>query len=496
MGFYNHVRGILAVERAVARDLGASAMRRPRGRSLDALLILPLVGVIVGAVAVFKALGPSEAIAYDSQVDTPILTARRLPQAVSGGVGQMLLDEQAADVVATSPPNSCIALPSSIADAGMAQAPRVFGSGGGLVPASLVKLLVTDAALATFQPDHRFTTTVAVPEPPNDGGTVAELYLIGGGDPYLSTEKWVEFVELPEARASYTRLEELADLVVAAGVTRVSGSVIGDSSYFNAPLEEDAGYTAPGPGSALIVDEGVVQLPDDENRSRFAPTRTAAATGQAALVFAELLEERGVQVDGGSKVGVHPDGVRTVAELQSATVEELVTTINTFSSSHGAQMLVRHLGLATAGTGTVEAGIAAVVEHLTRSGLPMDNVVLADATGLSENNRVTCRLIFELLRNAGPDSVLARIPVGQRNHRHGGSTIHESRDTGTGAGQNRHAQSEPCPRRIRHVVGRRPSHPLCVHHQPGWPRLRHLRSTRPPHPGGSVGGSCSAAVSA
>ncbi len=303
------------MERAVTRDLGVSTTRRPRGRWFDALLILPLVGVIVGAFAVFKALGPSEAIAYDSQVDTPILMARRLPQAVSGGVGQMLLDEQAADVVATSPPNSCIALPSSMADAGMAQAPRVFGSAGGLVPASLVKLLVTDATLATFEPDHRFSTTVASVEPPNDDGTVADLYLVGGGDPYLSTGEWIEFVDLPEARASYTRLEELADLVVAAGVTRVSGSVIGDSSYFNAPLEEDAEYTAPGPGSALIVDEGVVQLPAEEDRSRFAPTRTAAVTGQAAAVFAGLLEERGVRIDGRSKVGAHPDGAHTVAEL-------------------------------------------------------------------------------------------------------------------------------------------------------------------------------------
>src|SRR6202790_4966462 len=102
------------------------------------------------------------------------------------------------------------------------------------VPASNMKLFTTALALDRLGPEFRFHTTLestGVISP--EGELSADLVLVGRGDPNLSNRKFPfnlkeEFDGLPERV-----LAELADALVAKGVKKMSGDVIGDDSYFS-----------------------------------------------------------------------------------------------------------------------------------------------------------------------------------------------------------------------------------------------------------------------
>src|SRR5712671_3369461 len=101
------------------------------------------------------------------------------------------------------------------------------------VPASNMKLFTTALALAKLGPEYRFHTTLETRGTiSNEGVLAGDLTLVGRGDPNLSNRKFPyelkeEFDGPPEKV-----LAELADVLVAKGVKKISGDVIGDDSYF------------------------------------------------------------------------------------------------------------------------------------------------------------------------------------------------------------------------------------------------------------------------
>ncbi|HSD66674.1 MAG TPA: D-alanyl-D-alanine carboxypeptidase, partial [Vicinamibacteria bacterium] len=92
-------------------------------------------------------------------------------------------------------------------------------------PASNMKLVTTAAALDAYGPDARIRTTVETAGRLDGLGRVlGDVYLVGRGDPNLS------------ARFSPGRptaaFEEMADALVAAGVRRVEGRLVGHEGAF------------------------------------------------------------------------------------------------------------------------------------------------------------------------------------------------------------------------------------------------------------------------
>ena len=82
------------------------------------------------------------------------------------------------------------------------------------------------------------------------------------------------------------------------------------------------------------------------------------------------------------------------------------------SDNNTAELLVKEMGLARAGTGTREAGLGVMTSALDELGLPMVGVVAADGSGLSNDNRVTCQLLVALLSDHTPtDALGAGLPV-------------------------------------------------------------------------------------
>lgn len=100
------------------------------------------------------------------------------------------------------------------------------------VPASNTKLFTTAMALTRLGPDHTFTTRVMADALPDAAGRVAGgIRLVGGGDPNLSARA------IPYRMGAITgnpvaAIEDLADQLVAQGVRRIDGDIIGDDRWY------------------------------------------------------------------------------------------------------------------------------------------------------------------------------------------------------------------------------------------------------------------------
>lgn len=97
-----------------------------------------------------------------------------------------------------------------------------------LRPASNMKLYTVAAALDRLSPDYRFSTSVYANTRPDAAGVVhGELIIYGRGDPSIA------------ARFNngdyFKAIDDLATRIVAAGVKRVEGDIVGDESYFSGP---------------------------------------------------------------------------------------------------------------------------------------------------------------------------------------------------------------------------------------------------------------------
>ncbi len=373
---------------------------------------LPLVILVVVAIAAWQTarLSDTDTVAdteidYVSDIVTPVLSARRIPETLRAPVVDSNLVPTVDDVVAGSAGFvSCVTVE---ADDRVIQEVDAMVP---LVPASNQKLLSTYAALLQFGPDYRFTTTVRADGVITDGVLDGDLYFVGGGDPFLSTDSWRSQYEETSGRY-HTRLEDLADAVVAAGITEVSGSLFGDESLFDdvrvGPWAQRLiDQRQSGPLSALTVNEGHLNWPEvftsSSNRSQ-----TDNPPLHAAQVLSSLLSDRGVSI-GGVEAGVAPLTSVPVAEVVSPALVEVITHVNSYSNNYGAEILVKHLGIANAGVGSTEAGAAAIAEILARQGIDMTGAVIDDGSGLAETNRVTCRLLSDLLDHAGPESAFAQ----------------------------------------------------------------------------------------
>ena len=349
----------------------------------------------------------TEEIAYDLELGSPMLSARRIPRTLQVPVVDDRLGTVLRAMIADSPPNACLEV--RVDGRAIPPSSRV---GAGLVPASNQKLASTYAALTALGPDFRFVTTVAGDAPIGaDGRLDGTLYLVGAGDPFLSTDDWWTQYDEVDAR-HHTRLEDLADAIVEAGLREVTGGVAGDESLFDtertvgAWAERLVNAKQSGPLSALTVNEGFNDWP-----ATYVTARQRSVVDQpavhAASKLTDLLAERGVTITGAPTAATAPPGTVPIAEVVSPPLIDLVTHVNTYSSNLGAELLLKRLGLERNGIGSTAAGTSAVVEIIDEAGIPTDGLVVDDGSGLAESNRMTCAALSSLLTAAGPGSPFA-----------------------------------------------------------------------------------------
>ncbi|ABL79981.1 MULTISPECIES: D-alanyl-D-alanine carboxypeptidase/D-alanyl-D-alanine-endopeptidase [unclassified Nocardioides] len=270
----------------------------------------------------------------------------------------------------------------------------LYSSGtGSATPASTLKLLTAAAALETLGPDHTFATTVV------DAGP-RRVVLVGGGDPLLD-------------RKDVTRLaRDTATALAATGRTRVR--VDYDTGLFRGPEVSPhwpAGYLPDGvvaPITPLWIDEG---RPEDGFG------RVADPAAVAAAAYAKALARAGVTVLGPQREAAAPADVAELARTDSLPLDRIVEHTLATSDNEAAEVLARHVGLATSGDGSFAGGARALLRVLDGLGVPTQGTTTYDGSGLSREDRLdpdTLTAVLELAASPEqPDlrAVLTGLPV-------------------------------------------------------------------------------------
>ncbi len=334
---------------------------------------------------------------------TSVLSYRRAPESMADVGNDNRLSESMDQLAAFIDERSCLAVS---VDGRPVTAHNVDAA---VIPASTQKLFVAAVALDVLGADHRFTTTVQA-APAVDGVIEGDLFLVGGGDPLLVStdfptdgDRFAEFNTTP--------LDDLADAVVAAGVTAIRGSVVGDGSryddeFVNPAWGADVAFVEAGPYDALVV---------NDSRVRGRSGRERDPNVAAAREFARLLTERGVRISNGWESGLTDPALPVVATVESQTLDAVIAEMLTTSDNDTAEMLVKELGVADGGVGTVNAGLDVVTRTLGSWGVPMEGVKLVDGSGLSSENRATCGAVLAVLQRSEGTAVANGLPVAGRS---------------------------------------------------------------------------------
>lgn len=311
----------------------------------------------------------------------PVLSARRTPEVLSYVTRSSRLGAGFASLRSALPKGSCLRVD-------WLGGPIITESAGtALVPGSTVKLIVGAAALEVLGPATVFTTVVWATR--NIDGTVADLFVVGSGDPLLVRREYVASEKYQTLHPTY--LETLADSVLAAGVTSMTGRIVGvdtlfDAERFNADWPVSFRGVEAGPLGALMANDGAVLgqavKPDDPALA-------------AATEFAALLAARGLYAPAGTSHDVLPSGATQVASLDSAPVSSVVQEMLVNSDNNTAEILLKQIGLKSSGIGSTQAGIDAVNKKLAEWGVAGQTV--RDGSGLSSLNRVTCDGLMAIL---------------------------------------------------------------------------------------------------
>ena len=105
------------------------------------------------------------------------------------------------------------------------------------VPASNTKLVVAAVATALLPPDYRMRTSVYVNGTLRDGVVDGDLVLYGRGDPTWSERCFgIDTLAPGACDSTFTAIDAIAESLIARGVLRVTGRIVGDGSYFETTL--------------------------------------------------------------------------------------------------------------------------------------------------------------------------------------------------------------------------------------------------------------------
>lgn len=314
-------------------------------------------------------------------------------------------------------------------------------------PASVIKLLPSLAALEMFSPAYQWSTGVYTAKTPVDGVLDGDLYIKGGGDPYLTVES----------------LWALLKSVRALGIERIAGDIVVDNSVFKLP-HFDRGtfdgrpyriYNGPPDGlmlnfwavrftiSALAGSVHVDAFPDSRqlnivnrvkhsdgpcNRgNRFIDYRIADATDSVTVTFDGVLSRRcppviitravipveryaayvlpglwrdaGGVLDGVVRQGAVPGNAGMIYSHPSPTMAEVVRAANKFSNNMMARHLLIALGSLYKDKGIeVDDGVNALQEWLLSKGIDVPGLNIVNGSGLSRDARISALGMANVLR--------------------------------------------------------------------------------------------------
>ena len=318
-------------------------------------------------------------------------------------------------------------------------------------PASTMKVVTTYAALEMLGPAYAWQTRAYATGEVRDLLLNGNLVLEGGGDPFMTADRWWGFV----------------NGLRQAGVDRIGGDVVIDNSYFahqgddravfdNRPyrsynvlpdallvnfqtvnvsvIPDSATGSArvrvnPWPANLSVensvrLEQGpcrrggggvVVAMPEGPSGNRLSlgghyasgcgpmsVTRAVMRAPDFAFgTFKTFWQQSGGILDGGMRLGTVPPGARLLYTHESLTLAEVIRLVNKFSSNVMARHLLLTLAAEKAGRpGTTAAGQRVIGEFLASRGISIPELVIENGSGLSRIERITAAGLADVLLDA------------------------------------------------------------------------------------------------
>lgn len=258
--------------------------------------------------------------------------------------------------------------------------------------ASVIKTLTAVAAIHKLPAEYRATTQVlALPNEPST------LVLRGGGDFTLSRLVSGESsVYSKPARISTLVRRALAQLNPEVPITKI----ILDDSFFSG---EAWNPDWPARYRTLGYVSNITSIQSDGDRvqpnrliSSYSFRRGTNPVMTVGKSFRKLLGDRAA--DAKLEVGGAPEDAFVVAEVQSQDMRKSwLGHMLTHSDNTGAEFIARHAAKAAGLEASISGANRVIKESLREIGLNPKGIVIRDASGLSNKNRVHSKLLAELM---------------------------------------------------------------------------------------------------
>ncbi|MBN2060656.1 MAG: D-alanyl-D-alanine carboxypeptidase [Deltaproteobacteria bacterium] len=290
-----------------------------------------------------------------------------------------------------------------------------------LIPASILKVLTSLAAIEILGEEFRFKTEFF-------RSAQGDLIIKGYGDPFLISE---EIRSIAEKLRGF--IENIQDIIL-------------DASYFSRPVIIPGRSNTPqpydAPNGALCVNFNTVNfrreqghwvsaepqtpllpfaIPRIESSGLKKGRITMASTENEGLRYAgELFKyfftREGIKVNGGIRIGETPDGKDHLifSHKSSLTVLQIAGELLEYSNNFIANQLLLAIGAKYySAPSTLVNGIS-VLEEFCDNRLGIEDVRLAEGSGLSRDNRISARAMLTVLEHFSPYQRLLRSEGRQR----------------------------------------------------------------------------------
>jgi serine-type D-Ala-D-Ala carboxypeptidase/endopeptidase (penicillin-binding protein 4) len=315
-------------------------------------------------------------------------------------------------------------------------------------PASTIKVLTTFIALDSLGPSYTWKTRAYRSGRLANGVLAGDLILVGGGDPYMTSERWWSFVQ---------SLRE-------TGLAKINGDIVIDNTYFAPIVASRADFddqpwrsynvlpdalmvnfqtsrftltvnpqrmrpqitVNPLPVNLVVTNLAQISAgkcrdlareisfntPDGRDTSTLVvsgilpATCGSYSTSRAIMTapdyaygtFRTLWTQSGGAIDGALRVAPLPADAVLVSAFDSLPMSEIIRLVNKYSNNVMARHLLLTLGAERFGApATTENGRAAIRAWLAEHSIDMPGFVLDNGSGLSREERVTVRGLTELL---------------------------------------------------------------------------------------------------
>jgi D-alanyl-D-alanine carboxypeptidase/D-alanyl-D-alanine-endopeptidase (penicillin-binding protein 4) len=332
-----------------------------------------------------------------------------------------------------------------------------FNAGESLIPASVLKLVTSSAALELLGPEYCFRTKLGYTGNINKrtGRLTGDIVIIGGGDPALGSEYFKDHY--------YNFLKNWITEIRKLGINKIEGRIIADDSWYDYQpvpakwLWEDIGnyygagayglsvfdnkfeihFKTSGDGSipeitGIVPDQGrydlsnqlVVSDNTDKDGYVFSapyndygwlagsiPVNMGDFVLKASIldpplllaeIFDSMLDSAGIAVSGDPSTTriekkLTGDEPVIIAEVISPPLSDIIEVLNHESVNLFAEHLLKEIGKIYNNNGTTEAGIEVLYRFLKDSGVNSAGMFLEDGSGMSPMDAVTSRGLAEIL---------------------------------------------------------------------------------------------------